>query len=457
MKARLRYVQDLIKNSYWFLPALITLAAIVLSVVTQAFDSRNRIETLEPEWLRSLLFAGGADGAREVLSTIAGSMITVAGVVFSITIVALTLASSQFGPRVLTSFMRDRGNKLVLGIFIATFVYSLLVLRNIRSGDDTSSAAVPHLSVTVALLLALASLSVLIYFIHHVATEIQAPNLIVAIAGELHHDIAGLIPDEADPPPPDEDRTSSELLPARFEEEAGSVLARNTGYFDAVDAQALVDVAEEHGLVMRLEYRPGHFIVEGNVLATVWPGGAVDDRVAHHVTGACVIGPRRTAIQDVEFPVNQLVEIAVRALSPGINDPFTAITCIDHLSAGLCNLAPRPFPAACWFGADGALRLVVARPITFAGVVRSAFEQIRQNAGAHAAIHIRLLEGAGRAIECVSRPSRMEPLLSEAGLVLEAAEAGVRAEADLKNVRDRYQAVQAAADSRRSELSREQG
>lgn len=446
MTARLRYLRDLITNSYWFLPALITLAAIALSVVTQAIDHRFMLDGLDDSaWVRSLIYAGGPDGAREVLSTIAGSMITVAGVVFSITIVALTLASSQFGPRVLTNFMRDRGNKVVLGIFIATFVYSLLVLRTIRSGDEAGSAVVPHISVTIALVLALASLSVLIYFIHHVATAIQAPNLIAAIAEDLHMGIVGLVPADAEPPA-NEAQPISTVLPSEFERDAAPVRVARTGYIDVVDAQGLVELAEEHGLLVRLENRPGHFIVKGSALAHVSPASALDADLARQIAGACVIGPRRTSIQDVEFPINQLVEVAVRALSPGINDPFTAITCIDQLGAGLCDLAPRPFPPTCWFGRDGTPRLVIARPITFPGVVASAFDQIRQNAAHHAAVHIRLLESIGRIVERASGRSRLEPLLAQADLILERSEADVPTEADREAIRERYAAVRAAAD-----------
>ncbi len=447
MSAKLRYLWDLILSSYWFLPSLMTVGAILLSVATLEIDARLSLEAVED--LGWLLYTGGPNGARGVLETIAGSMITVAGVVFSITIVALTLASSQFGPRVLSNFMRDRGNQIVLGTFIATFIFCLLVLRTIRSADDGSSAVVPHLSVTCGLALALASLAVLIFFIHHVAVSIQVPYLIARIADELHTGIDHLFPETGEGGVPPAAESLLLVAPEAFDREAASVSAAGNGYVEAVDLRRLVEMAAERKLLLRLEYRPGHFAVRGRALARVWPASALDEELGERIRDAVVLGPRRTSIQDVEFTVNQLVEIAVRALSPGINDPFTALTCLDRLGAALCHVAPRSFPAPFRLDERGEVRLVVVRPLTFEGVLDSCLDQIRQNAAYHTTIYLRMLEVLARVVECVGEVERIEPLLHHAALVVEKAEREVAQSADREDVQGRHREVREAAERRR--------
>lgn len=443
MPARLRYLRDLVLNSYWFVPALMSAGAVLLSLLTLRLDTGLEREAIrELGTLSGWVYTGGVDGAREVLSTIAGSMITIAGVVFSITIVALTLASSQFGPRVLGNFVRDRGNQIVLGTFVATFLYSLLVLRTIRSEDDDLSAVVPHLSVTTGLVLALVSIGVLIYFIHHVATAIQAPNLIAGIAGELHRAIAGFaVAEPAEPPP----GSLPLLAPEVFDREAATIAAPGSGYLEAVDLAGLVGVARERRMVLRLEHRPGQFVSRGGALVRAWPASELDGELEDTVRGAVVIGARRTAIQDMEFMVHQLVEIAVRALSPGINDPFTAITCIDRLGAALSDLVEREIPSAYRLDDAGELRLVIRRPLTFPGIVDACFHQIRQNAAHHAAVHLRLLEVLAGVVERARTAEQVEAFERHAGLVLQAAERAVPARQDLEEIGGRFAAVEAAA------------
>lgn len=456
MRARLRYAADLLRNSYWFTPGLMMIGAFALSVITLRLDARWGMEALrEIEWLYAWTYTGGPDGAADVLSVIASSMITVAGVVFSITIVALTLASSQFGPRVLASFMADRGNQIVLGTFIATFLYSLLVLRTIRGDGARTDVLVPHLSVTVSLLLAIASLCVLIFFIHHVSISIQAPHLIAVVARELHHSVSMLprVGDgdgEMDGAGPSLDGGRSTPDPPG---EAAVVPVPDTGYIEAIDFEGLVKMADEEDLFVRLRHRPGHFVAEGRTLALVWPADRVTDASARRIGGFLATGARRTAIQDMEFPVAQLVEIAVRALSPGINDPYTAITCIDQISAGLCNLAGRALPPARFQDSAGLTRVVVERPVTFEGVVRQAFDQVRQNAAHHTAVHLRLLESLTRVIGAVEDPSRIDPLATQARLIMERARTAVPTPADVREIETEHDGVLEAAERRRRRLA----
>ncbi len=335
MLHRLQARWDEIRESYWFLPAILTALAVGLALLTVHID-----QVTTHDWLSdfALVYTRGPDGARAVLATVAGSMITVAGVVFSVTIVALSLASNQFGPRLLRNFMRDRGNQVVLGTFVATFVYCLLVLRTVRGTDGNEF--VPHLSVTVAIVLALASLGVLIYFIHHVAMSIQAPEIVANVANDMHEAIDRFFPEELGEENGDErPQREADVLPEDFDRDCGPVSARNSGYVQAIDGDLLIALAGENDLLIRLRRRPGQFVIEGSLLAEAWPSDRLSDDLMAAIRDTYLIGSRQTPAQDAAFAINQLVEVAVRALSPGVNDPFTALNCLDRLGESLCHVA----------------------------------------------------------------------------------------------------------------------
>jgi uncharacterized membrane protein len=353
---------DRLRSSYWFVPTIMALAAVGLAMGMLAVDGWLGSKTARK---LGYVYSGGADGARGLLSTIAGSVITVGGVVFSITVAALTLASSQFGPRLLRSFMRDLGNQLVLGTFIATFLYCLLVLRTVRgeNGDGGDAGFVPHVSVTLAVMLAAASLAVLIYFIHHIARSMQAPYVITAVADELLGGINDIFPEEigrdAGAPVPDPDGPLVE--PPGPAQTIASVC---DGYVQSVDNDALMKLACEHDLVVRLLRRPGDYAFTGAPLARVWPSRRLDDDVCQRLVDAFTFGADRTATQDLRFPMEQLVEVAVRAMSPGINDPFTAVNCVDRLGSALALLGGRRIPSRYRRDDEGRLR-VIADPVGF--------------------------------------------------------------------------------------------
>jgi uncharacterized membrane protein len=305
---------------------------------------------------------------------------------------------------------------------------------------------VPHLSVTFAVGLAVAGLAVLIYFIHHIATGIQAPNLVAAIARELRDGVGHLFPDvrESDHVRP---APRSSHLPEDFAASATGVAPREAGYIQVVDVGALTKLAREHDLVIRLDRRPGRFVVPQSAFAHAAPAARVSDDVAAAISAAVVTGARRTSQDDIEFPIRQLVEIAVRALSPAINDPFTASTCVDQVGAGLCLLADRRFPSPYLEDEDGVLRVVHADPITFERLVSAAFEQIRQAASFHTAVYLHLLEALTKLAHCVTDPGRMEVVRREAGLVREAAEGSVVQAADREVVEHRFARFEEAAGS----------
>ena len=297
---RLRAALDTLRGSYWLIPALMGLAAVVLAVTTGGID-RWLLPDLSRRWGRSISTAG-PDGARAVLTTIAASMMTLASLTYSLTLVALTLAAGQYGPRLLRTFMRDRVTQVGLGAFLSTFVFCLAALRSVGASDDRAS--VPHVSVAVGMFMGALCLAYLVYFIHHVASSINATSVISAVSQELMTSIEAY-GDRAGGP--------DERPPTPAPPEALRVPSPATGYVTLTDLPAMVKASEASDGYAWLVVRPGDFVVEGEPLALVV--GIEDARTV--VPQAIVIGPERTMLQDTEFGVAQLVEVALRALSPG--------------------------------------------------------------------------------------------------------------------------------------------
>ncbi len=427
---------DRVRSSFWFVPSVMASGA-----VTLAFASTNVDEPLTG-WLTrtfSWTFEGGAEGASAVLGIIAGSMITIAGVVFSMTLVAMSLASSQLGPRLLRNFMRDTPTQVVLGTFIATFLYCLLVLRTIRRAEEV--AFVPHLSVTIGVLLAVASVGVLIYFIHHVSVSIQVNEIVDHIAEDLIDRIDGMFPEHVGwgaPTIPVEPPDAGFL--EAFDTDARPVGAEEDGYLQFINGKALLELAVEEDLVVRLARKPGNYIVAGTPLAVIWPASRVTDKLVDRVRSLFVLGHQRTSGQDIEFGVNQLVEIAVRALSPGINDPFTAITCVDRLGSVLCRLVTREVPSHYRHDHGGRLR-VIAPADAFLEIVDAAFNLIRQYSRSSAAVTIRLLESIAVIAGFAHRPEDRAALRRHADMVARGAIEGLKEDEDLRAVEARHKAA----------------
>ncbi|HLL46520.1 MAG TPA: DUF2254 domain-containing protein [Longimicrobiaceae bacterium] len=420
-----------------------TFGAVALAYAMVQVDARATGLTERLGWV----YSGGPEGARAVLSVVAGSVMSTAGVTFSITIAALSLASAQFGPRILHNFMRDTGNQVVLGTFIATFIYCLLVLRTVRGGESVGRY-VPHLSVTVGVALGLASLGVLIFFIHHVSVSIQAPNVVAAVADDLHRHIEHVFPDQVGREPgPGRERAADSGLPAGFEERAVPVASGHDAYLQAIDQERLMRVAVEHDLLLRVETRPGTFVLRGGRLLSVWPPERCDGQVGKRLHAAFVFGAQRTHTQDVEFAVDQLVEIAVRALSPGINDPFTAMNCLDRLGAALCHFARREAPSPLRLDDAGKLRVVVESRVTFAGMVDASFNQIRQYGRSSASVTVRILETIARVMPCAGGDEERAALLRQAEMTARGARDAIPEPQDREDVEQRWRAVQRAADA----------
>ena len=341
---------------FWALPLLCAVSAAALGLVLTALD-----ELIETPLRLPFLFAGGPEGARALLSAIITSMISFTGLVFSITIVVLQLTSSQFSPRVLRSFLQDRFNQLALGVFVATFVYALVVLRGVR-GTAQVASFVPQIAVTVAFLLVLSSVLVFLGYIHHIAQSIRAAAIITSIADDTRALMDKRLPADSAPQP---------LLPLP----AGPthpVSSDRPGVVQRVDDSALLALAEEHGVTVELRRAVGEFVATGAVLLVIHGSSPPDDGP---LRAAVQLGRERSMDEDVAFGLRQLVDIAERALSPGINDPTTAVQAVDQLHDLLRRLATRALPPRQRTLRSGALAVSVPQ-LDFAGYLHLAVDEV---------------------------------------------------------------------------------
>jgi uncharacterized membrane protein len=347
--------------------------------------------------------------------------------------VALTLTSTQFGPRMLRNFIRDRGTQLTLGTFVATFVYAVLTLGSV--GQGAHGNFVPHISVTVTLVLMLADLAVLIYFLHHITIQIQLPQVIAGIAGDLQ----SAIELQAGDPSEGADAELASALIENMAGQGGVVIAPRSGYLQYLEHRTLVSVATEVTAVIHVLFRPGHFIVQGQQYATVWPAEAADS-VTRELAGAHVTGPYRTLAQDVSFGVDQLVEIGIRALSTAVNDTFTALTCIDWIGDSLYQVTGRWQPTRVYRDATGAVR-VITTETTWDRLVQRAFDKVRQAARGMPAVMIRQLDALAKIMERTSTAGERQVLLDQAAMIERLSAASVGEPTDRADISRAYQRV----------------
>jgi uncharacterized membrane protein len=426
-----------LRTTLWVVPAVLIVVAALLFLVTFEIDLAAYHHHLAlPHWLRT----GSADAERQVLIAIAAAVITVIGVVFSVTILALTLASQQFGPRMMRNFVRDVGNQVTLGVFVATFVYAVLALVSVNS---VSASFVPYLSTSVAEALLLVDLGILIYFIHHIAQSIQLPEVIAGIADDLMRSIDAEFPERVGGAPSPEEQLASgksvtELLKL-VEDRGAAVPSQVSGYIQYVGYAQLISIATRTDSFIRLEHRPGHFLAEGRPLALIWPREAAPE-VALALGKAHVVGPHRTLVQDPVFAIDQLVEIAIRALSTAVNDTFTTLTCIDWVAAGLSRVSGRVLDEGVYRDADGRVRLIESDP-SYARMVNRAFDKIRQSAAGMPAVLIRIIDSLGSIMLDTTSADQRVVLRRQADMVLRLSEESVQDENDLEEIRFRYRRI----------------
>jgi uncharacterized membrane protein len=413
-----------LQSTFWFTPAVVTLAAIGLAV---GFTQLDRYVP-EAAAFGGYVYSGGPEGARAVLSALAGSMITVVSVTFSVTVVALTVASQHFGPRLLSNFMRDKAAQLVLGTFIGTFAYSLIVLRTVRGESDQISAFVPHLAVTGAMLLALTSVAMLIYYVHHVSASIQVSEITAGVTHELEKAIERLYPERVGQALGETGTVPS--VPAA----ALDVRASGSGYLQSIEANGLLALAAGNKTTIWLQARPGDFVTDSGIIARAWPVPEDPKTFGRQLNDTLVLGAERSSHQDAGFPVQQLVEVALHALSPGINEPFTAITCVDRLGQGLALLATRAEPSPLRADDSGQLR-IVATPTRFVDLLSAAFDPIRHYAAVEPLVARHILEVLARIADQVVRAGDREAVREQGRLLAEAAERALSSAHDVQRIR----------------------
>jgi uncharacterized membrane protein len=436
------------------MPTLIVIAAIAFAAALIEVDSIGSDRWLA-QWPR--LFGSGADGARQMLSTLAGSMMSVLGITFSMTLVALALASSLYTSRILRNFMGSRVTQLTLGTFAGVFAYCLVVLRTIRGGGGVDEF-VPNLAVFFAFVLALAGVGILVFFIHHIASSIQASSIIASIAQEttaaidrLFAEKRGRAPDMAEP------EENDQILASRDERTWYPVPAALSGYIQSVDSDALLDFARDRKTLVRMERGVGAFVVENTALASLALAYPPDQEMINALNEAYSVGRLRTVDQDPSFGIRQLVDMAMKALSPGVNDTSTAVMCIDYLSSILARLACLQFPPSQRYE-GGTLRVIAIVP-TFVGLLAEAFDQVRHSAEGNVAIMARMLSAIDAIASLTVHAGYIRALDEQLQWVAELADRTIesthdraRIEARLMEVRETLEAGLALRVSRRDNI-----
>ncbi len=360
-----RFTWDRLKVSFWFAPLVMSLGAILLAWAMYWVDTHIPNEMLQNS---RLVLSGSVDELRGFLFTMATTILAIAGVVFTLLTLPLSTVAAQYGSRLLRVFLGDRTTQLVLGMFVGTFVYCITAAASLPPVEVQPEG--PQVTTTIGLLLMLATFASLILLIQHISTMLQAPNIAAAAGAELLDVVRAEIPDEVRGG--DDQRPSGQEAPdTLLEKEGYPVRVRDTGYIQYIDPEYVLPLARERNLVIRLLRKPGHFVRRGAVVALVWPAGRFDEQLEGQIRRAFQIGSQRTPTQDVEYAVNQLVEMAVRAMSPAINDPSTAMTCLDYVGNGLALFIQQSEKSRHYYDRDGQLRLVL-EPVTFDELLSAA-------------------------------------------------------------------------------------
>lgn len=423
-----------LKATFWFVPVFIILMAVFLSIGLVLLD--NRISISHEGWVRFFL-VNSSDSARSILSTISGAMIGVAGTVFSVTLVALTLASSQFGPRLIKNFMYVRLNQIVLGSYVSTYLYCLLVLNAIRDNDGYSF--VPSISILFAILAAIANIILLIIFIHQIAVSIQADRVISDISSLISKQVEILFPEAIGDELDDTKNTDYDAVRSGYQKKI-SIKSTKSGYVQYIDDDVIIEIVSENNSLFEIYIRTGSFLVKNDEVGVIYSQTDWDEKMLQLLQDQLVIGKVKTAQQDLEYSIHQMVEIAARALSPGVNDPYTAVACIDNLTATMCILAEVKFPSRYRFGKDGNLR-VIANVIDFEGALDAAFNQIRQFSVGSIAVIIRLMDAMITILGFTKREEHKMAVIKHAEMVLSLGESTIDEKNDLNDLKKRAESI----------------
>ncbi|MCA9052250.1 MAG: DUF2254 domain-containing protein [Planctomycetaceae bacterium] len=442
MKIRLIAIWDQWRNGFWFVPTLCCLVAVALGIVLPSLDAELKVQDIDGlKWLETT-----AASARTVLSTLAGVLVTVGGVVMSSTMVTLSLTTSQYGPRLLRNFIQNNITQLTIGIFLGVSLYCMLVLRAVEEPNGT--VFVPHLSVATAVAGAGVAVAFLVYFIHYVVSAIQTQNVIWSVADELSDAIEALYPQSSSAEgvakrEPDRDPASEPVRRA-----VGDLRSRVEGYLQAVDLEGLLEAARERDVCFRLTTQPGRFVIRATAICVLEryteDGNCPDEMRAEleaQLNRHLIVGRYRTPRQDIKCAILELVEVAVRALSPGINDPRTAIECVDQLGAAMNHLISRDSQPAEIRDRQGVVRIVRV-PLHVDEVLDTAFQQIRQYGASSVSVTIRLVETLQSIAPEAVRSGHVQAIRRQAEMLTRSAERNLAEENDLADVRVRLMNLQ---------------
>lgn len=432
-----RFTWDRLKVSFWFTPLVMSLGAILLARVM------NWVDTLLPNALLQnsyLVLSGSANELRGLLITMATGILATAGVVFSLLTIPLSTVAAQYGSRLLRVYLADRTTQFVLGMYAGTFVYCIIAATSIPNVDTELTYS--QVMVSVAVLLMLSATASLIILVQHISTMLQAPNIAAAAGAELREVVRaenlGVVWNDHDQrsglgePGPMPDILKTEGYP---------VHVQHTGYIKYIDLEYLLAFAREKDLVVRLLRRPGQFVWGGVAAARVWPAGQVDGRLDRQVRRAFLVGNHRMPTQDVEYAVNQLAEIAVRATASGIRDPFTAMTCLDQMGDSLAYFISQGEISPNIYDRDGQLRLII-EPVTFAELLSAAFDMLRHNSRDNTHILLHMLDTIDAIHQETKLPGARQELLRHVSMIQAESQAGALIEQDLERIRLRFEALQ---------------
>ena len=415
-RVRVRHNWDRLKVSFWFAPLVMSLGAILLAWTMYWLDGLIPNETLESS---RFVLSGTPGELRSSLLGMAGTILATAGVVFTLLTLPLSTVAAQYGSRLLRLFLGDRTTQLVLGMFSGTFVYCLAAALSIPPVEVEPEA--PQITATLGVFLMVVTFASLILLVQHISTMLQAPNIAAAAGAKLVEVVSAELPDEVTrgdagkgglESPPDLQSAPDAML----ETDIYALRVRETGYIQFIDPESMLILAREKDLVIRLRRKPGHFVRRDEVAALIWPAGRVDEELEQQIYRAFRIGHTRTPTQDIEYAVNQLVEMAVRAMSPAINDPFTAMTCLDYIAEGLALFIRRGEKGSHYYDPDGRLRLVF-NPVTFEELLRAAFDMLRHASSDNASVLLHMLEAIDVIGQEAKAPERRQMLMHQVSLI----------------------------------------
>ena len=397
---------NLIPVPYAIAGMIVIILAITL-ILDGLFGSR-------PVVLPSWLSVGNVDDARAILGASLGAVSTVLALIFSVTLLVFSMAASQFGPRLMPYFLRDRTMQVAIGLFLGTFLHSLATF--VVTGKRGDTAFVPQLTVLCSVALVFVSFGYLVVYNNRIAQAIQTNNVLARIVENLNSAISGLAHrrlietnnasrSQAGPGEP------ADAIRLRGATEGAAILATTSGYMQRIDHARLARAADRHDAIVCLAFRPGQFVLEGEVLAHVLPA-ARRSELAAAVHGAVVFGQHRTLQQDIEFAFAQLSEIAIRALSPAINDTYTGLSCIDWLGDALRMLVSFPVSDGAWRTHDGRIRVLVP-PVHVSRIVRAAFDLIREAGARSPTVTIRMLQTLARLAPMLANDAQRQAILEQ--------------------------------------------